>query len=153
MTPAITDNHMAVLLEAARDFAFGEMAREGRLVPFAAYITPPGPIDCMRLEDGATTEDFGAIYNRTIAAMCQNAASGEILACALVAAIAGGEDVMGRGFTEALSIHLESPQHCREVLVPYRIEKGDVEGEARLVLGQMAPHPSARLVYTRPVAA
>ena len=146
-TPRITQDHMAVLLEAARNFAFSQMAHDDRLVPFAAFITKEGPIDCLRLEDAATQVPFGAIYDRTVAAMRDEAGKGEILACALVAAIEGGDKLIDPGFTQGLSIHLEAPDFCREVLVPFRVDPGEAAGEARLIIGNPAPYASVMLVY------
>jgi len=147
VTDAITDDHMATLLEAARNFAFAQMAHDGRLVPFAAFIGKEGPIDCLRLEDETTQAPLADIYQRTVTLMREAVGNGEALACALVAAIEGGEDVIGSGMRHALSVHLEAPGYCREVLVPYRVTHDEASGEGSLVLGTLVPHPSVQLVF------
>ena len=138
MTTSI-DEQMALLLQTARDFAFTQISRGQRLIPFAACVPPGGSIDFARLEDEASEVPLGEIYDATAQAVRQQAASGGLVAAALIAAVEAGEAELGAGFVHALRIHLEAPGFAREVLIPFRVTDGGDAEPPQLVTGGMVP--------------
>lgn len=143
---AITEQQLALLLQAARDFAFEQMARDRRLIPFAARVKPDGDIEFARFAEPDTESPLDDVYRQTQAAMADQAGRGEIIAAGVVAAVA--LDPPEAGFAHAIRVHVEAPGFSRQVLVPYGIEPaGGSDGEPSLKLGKLVPQDVAPVVF------
>jgi hypothetical protein len=137
MTVTVTDEQLGLLLQLARDFAFGQMSDGRRLVPFAARMPVEGDIDFIRFVDEGTVLPVSEVYQRTQATMRRQVRNGELLAVATVATVQVPEADLGKGFTQAVRVHVEAAGFSREVLTPYRVEQGATGQPGQLVTGQM----------------
>ena len=127
MTTAATDEQLAFLLQIARDFAFQQMARGERLIPFVARAPMEGDIDFIRFVDEDCELPLDEIYAQTQDAVAKEARDGGLLAAATVAAVQSPAGALGTGFATALAVHIEAPGHSRMVLMPYRIEGDELQ--------------------------
>ncbi|MCX7677324.1 MAG: hypothetical protein N2Z59_08125 [Alteraurantiacibacter sp.] len=146
MSGAITEQGLALMLEASRDFAFAQMARGERLVPFAAYVPEGGEIEFIRIEGENTRNALAEVHRRTRAVMAERVRAGGLSAVALVAVISADESNLGSGFSTAVSVELQAPGFARVVLVPFRVDR-DITGKGTLVTGQMIPLPAEGMLY------
>ena len=133
-----TDNEagMALLLQASRDFALGQMAQGRRLVPFGVRVAPSGEIDFIRYVDEETDLPLAQVYDRTQAALAKEAGAGALVAVASVAAVGGTPDEFGQGFDSAIRVHLEAPGFSRVMVSPFRFEQ-EPDTEAQIHIGEM----------------
>jgi hypothetical protein len=145
-TQAVSEHGLAMLLEASRDFAIRQIAQGQRLIPFAGRANLTGEIDFIRFVDEDTELPLGEIYDRTQAAIAQEASAGQLVAATTVSAVAGQAGQFGEGFDSAIRIHVEAPGYSRVVLAPYRIEQTDGAG-AKLVVGEMLPTEAEPAVF------
>lgn len=131
MSAPVTEQQLALLLQAARDFAFQQLAQGQRLIPYAARAKADGAIDFIRFVGADSEQPLGDILDQTQSALAAEARAGQLLAAATVALVEGPESDLGAGFDTAIRVHVEAPGHSRIVLVPYRIE------DAHLFDGEM----------------
>lgn len=146
MSGAITEQGLALMLETSRDFAFAQMARGERLIPFAAYVPEGGEIEFICIEGENTRNTLAEVHRRTRAVMAERVRAGGLSAVALVAVISADESNLGSGFSTAVSIELQAPGFARVVLVPFRVDR-DITGKGTLVTGQMIPLPAEGMLY------
>ena len=145
----MNDKHeqLALLLEVSRDFAFEQMARGDRLIPFAGRVGLDGEIEFVRFFDERSDLPLDEIYAGTQAAMAEEAARGELLAASLTAAVKLA--VPEQGFDTALRVHVEAPGYSRQVLVPYAVDDsgaGDDKGSLRM--GALVPDDVEPTIFT-----
>lgn len=136
MTTTGNDEGMALLLQASRDFALGQMAQGRRLVPFGARVATSGEIDFIRYVDEDTDMPLADVYDRTQAALAKEAGAGTLVAVASVAAVGGAPGEFGDGFDSAIRVHLESPGYSRVMVSPFRFEQ-EPDAEVQLHIGEM----------------
>jgi len=142
------EEQLALMLQAARDFAFQQLEQAGHFVPFAAYCRPEGEIEFVRFANEDSEEEFDDLYRLTQANLAEQARQGELLAAASVAHV--GLEEMRDGCERAIRIHVEAPGHSRMVLAPYRLEPSeDGNGRPRLVGGKLIPFAAPAAVFAR----
>jgi hypothetical protein len=144
---SVTDEQLALLLQASRDFAFAQMARGERLIPFAAPVKRDGEIEFVRFVREDSELALDEIYARTQAVMAEQASRGELLAVSLTAAVM--LDKPDQGFEMALRVHVEAPGFSRQVLVPYAVDPagtGNEQGSLRL--GELVPMDVEAAIFT-----
>lgn len=145
---AATNEQLALLLQASRDFAFQQVAQQGHFVPFAARALQDGEIDFIRLADETTEQSFEEIYSQTQQELAGQAQRGEILAATSVVHIQLSDDAGEPEFPLAIRVHVEAPGYSRIVLAPYRIDPPEADGEKpSLVDGAMLTQDTAAVVF------
>lgn len=145
--PEITEEQMALLLQASREFAFEQMAAGKRLLPFGTRVKPDGEIEFVSLAPEGTDQPLDAIYAATRAAIASEAGEGALVAASLVAAVELAEPQ--DGFDKAIRIHLEAPGFVRQVLSPFSItEPAGDEKEGQLNLGDLIPLMAEAELFT-----
>lgn len=137
MTVTVTNEQLGLLLQLARDFAFGQMSKGKRLVPFAARMPVEGEIDFIRFVDESTLLPLGEVHSRTQGALRRQVRKGELLAVATVATVQAPEADLGRGFTQAVRVHVEAPGFSRQMLTPFRVEPGAEGAPGKLATAEM----------------
>lgn len=143
----ITNEQLALVLQASRDFALEQMARGDRLLPFATRAQKDGEIAFARFAKDDTQDPLEAIYAVTQKAIADEAKAGGLLAAALVAAVE--IEPPQDGCTQALRVHIEAQGYCAQVLVPYAIVPAEgEETQASLKLGEMIPNPTEAVLFT-----
>ena len=141
-----THEQLAVLLQASRDFAFAQMARGARLIPFAGRVKPDGEIEFVRFVEEHSDLPLDEIYTGTQAVIAEQAVRGELLAASLTAAVRLDEPE--QGFDTALRVHVEAPGYCRQVLVPYALEPAEADAEkGTLRVGQLVPYEATPAIF------
>ena len=142
---SVSDEQLSLLLQASREFAFGQMAAGERLLPFATRVRADGEIEFIRFAEDGTTQPLEEIYAFTREAMAREAREGTILAASLVASVELGEPE--EGCDKAIRIHMEAPGFCRQILSPYAVGEV-VDGKAQVTLGQLVPLSAEAEIFT-----
>ena len=136
---SVSNEQLALLLQASRDFALEQMASGDRLIPFAGRVKLDGEIEIVRFVDQRTELPLDEVFARTGAVMADEAGRGELLAASLTAAVILDEPE--QGFDAALRVHVEAPGYSRQVLVPYAVDPaGPGEDQGSLRLGEMVAY-------------
>lgn len=142
----LTDQQLAVVLQACIDFAKQLLEQEGGFLPFGARTKPDGEVEFVQLarEDGG--ESLEDLYRRTGSLLADEALRNEIVAGALVANI-GLPDQQEDDFQSAIAVLIEAPNFCRSIVTPYRAA-GASDGRGESVdLGRMIPQDAERIVF------
>ena len=143
----MTDEQLAMVLQASRDFALEQMARGDRLLPFATRVQKDGEIAFARFTNEDTQDSLEVVYAATQRAIAEEASSDGLLAAALVSAVA--IDPPQGDCSQAIRIHLEAPGYCAQVLAPFAIVEGEGDdAKPNLKLGEMIPNPSEVVLFT-----
>ncbi|MCL6250710.1 hypothetical protein M3P36_06580 [Altererythrobacter sp. KTW20L] len=135
---AIGEQGLALLLEASRNFAISQIAQGQRLIPFAGRANAAGEIDFIRFVDEDTELPLDEIYDKTQAAIAEEARAGQLVAATMVSAVGGTPGQFGEGFDSAIRVHVEAPDYSRVVLAPFRVEQSEGQ-DAKLVVGELLP--------------
>lgn len=147
--PTISDEQLALLLQASREFAFEQMSAGKRVLPFATRVRSDGEVEFVCFVEETSTQPLEEIYEFTRNEMAKQAKAGEIVAASLVAAVE--LQAPESGFSQAIQIHMEAPDFCRQVLAPYNISdeaEGDSgEKSASIALGELIPLAADTLIY------
>ena len=142
-----THEQLALLLQASRDFAFQQMARGDRLIPFAGRVKLDGGIEFVRFVGEDSDLPLDEVYAGTQAVMAEEAARGELAAASLTTAVLLDEP--DQGFDTALRVHVESPGYSRQVLVPYAVDPAAAgEDKGSLRIGELVPYEAAPAIFT-----
>ncbi|MEL1249743.1 hypothetical protein [Aurantiacibacter gilvus] len=145
--PEITDEQIALLLQASREFAFEQMAAGKRVLPFGTRVKTDGEIEFVSLAPEGSEEPVDVIYGATRDAIASEAREGKLVAASLVAAVELAEPQ--DGFDKAIRIHLEAPGFVRQVLSPFSvIEAEEGEKEGQLDLGSLIPLMAEAELFT-----
>lgn len=136
----VSNEQLALLLQASKDFAFQQLAQSGYFMPFATRAKADGEVEFVRFVDDTSEEPMEEIYRLTQQTLAEQARQGEILAAATVAQVGMPDAGESAEFEHAIQVHVEAPGYSRIVLAPYRVEDADVEGELpSLVDGDLVP--------------
>ncbi len=141
------ERKLAFLLQTSLDFAFGRMSEGKRLIPFATRMADGGNIDFVRLAGEETTDPLGEIYDRVEQHMAALADAGGVLAAALVAPVQLDEAVLGKGFYQAIRVHVETPDFVRLILQPFRIDAGGAGEKSQLALGKLVTTAAEHAIF------
>jgi hypothetical protein len=141
------EHRLAFLLQTSLDFAFGQMAKGKRLIPFATRVAHDGAIDFQRTADEGTELPLAEVYEQIRAGMRAQVVAGGLQAAALVAPIQSDEMELGEGFFQAIRVQLEMPDYCRLIFQPYRVDPGEEGGAGKLVLGGLVATASEHMVF------
>lgn len=145
--PAITEEQMAMLLQASREFAFEQMAGGKRLLPFGTRVKTDGEIEFVSLAREDSGDPLDQIYAATSAVIASEAGDGTLIAASLVAAVELAEPQ--DGFDKAIRIHLEAPGFVRQVLSPFAVtESSDGQAAASIELGGLIPLMAEAELFT-----
>lgn len=127
----ITDEQLALLLEASRAFAFQQLAETGGFIPFGTQAKPDGEVEFVRMADERPEGTMEQFFNLLQLALTERAQVGEILAAATTINIMveGIGVEVEPGFDRAIRVHVEAPGYSRAVIAPYRIEVADGESD------------------------
>ena len=148
---ALTDEQLAMVLQASRDFALDQMARGDRLLPFATRVPPQGEIAFARYANEDTQESLDTIYTMTQKATAAEVAQGDLVGAALVATVKLDPPI--KGDEHAIRVHLETKGRCLEVLAPFSISEpgqadGDGNSKRELSLGEMVTNRAEAVLFT-----
>lgn len=139
---SLTDEQLAMLLQACRDFAFGQIAARQPLLPYVTVARTDGEVTHVRFaESGAahTPDELLALTEREVA---QEAAKGDLVAVAIASAVKLHQPQ--DGWEDALRIHLEAPGFARQFLAYYAFAAGD----ASVSPGKLVPFDVEAKVFT-----
>ena len=136
MSATVTEEGLATLLQACRDFAARQLAQGQRLVPFAARALPSGEIDFVRFVGEDTNLPLDEVHRRTRSELAAQVQGEGLVAAAVVSAVEGSAAHLGDGFTQAVRVELEAAGFSRTILSPYCIEPR-AGGGAELVSGKL----------------
>jgi hypothetical protein len=136
----LTEQQLAVVLQACIEHAKELLAESGGFLPFGARAKPEGEVEFLEARGAGRDEPLEALRNKFAAILAEDARENRILASALVANAslpAGFDDV----FDTAIGVLIEAPEFCRSIVVPYRIRSEGVE------LGEMIPEEADPAVF------
>lgn len=129
----VTDEQLALILEASRAFAFQQLAERGSFIPFGTQARPDGEVEFVRMLDERVEGTMEQHFELLQLALIERAQQGEILAGAttinIMLAGTGVETEVEPGFERAIRVHVEAPGYSRAVIAPYRIEEADEESD------------------------
>jgi hypothetical protein len=136
----LTDEQLAVILQASVERARELLEQSGGFLPFGARALPNGAIEFLEADGATGDEPLDALYRKIGALLAEDARRHEILASALVAntGLPAGFD---RDFDTAISVQVEAQDFCRSIVVPYRA------GPDGIVLGRMIPEEAEPAVF------
>jgi hypothetical protein len=140
---AVSEDELAVVLEASIDFARQMLEQDGGFLPFGARANPNGEVEFLQAEPSSGEETLEALYRRIGTALADDARDGAVLAAALVANASLPEGIDGT-FETAISVLIEAPGFCRSIVVPYRIGGN---GRAAVEFGTMIPEEADPVVF------
>lgn len=129
---AVSDEQLALILQASVDRACEMLRDDGGFLPFGTQARFNGKIEFLEVDRQAEGDTLADLYRQIEAILAEGARSKEVLAAALVANTQVAEG-SGDGFTNAMAVLVEAPGFCRSIVVPYRLADGAVE------LGAMVP--------------
>jgi len=141
---ALTDQQLAVILQACIEHAKTRLEEQGGFLPFGARVRPDGEIEFVEARDTGERESLDAVYRRISALVAEAGRANEIVAGALVANTGLPEDAIPP-FETAITIQLEAPGFCRGVIAPYRLV-GD--GQHKVELGDLIPDVAEPAIFT-----
>lgn len=144
---SLREQKLAYILQSSLDFAFRQMAEGKRLIPFATRVQMTGAVDFLREEDESTQVPLTEVYDLTCKSIRFQAEEGQLQAAALVAPIQSDEKELGKGFFQAIRVHLEMHDYCRLIFQPYRIEPGVGGEKGKLVMGNMVATAAEHVVF------
>ena len=134
----LSEEQLAVVLQASIERASELLERSGGFLPFGARALPNGVVEFLEAEGAEGPLD--ELYSRIGSLLAEDAQRHEILASALVANAglpAGFDD----DFETAISVLIEAQDFCRSVIIPYR------SAANRIVLGKMIPEEAEPTVF------
>jgi hypothetical protein len=140
---ALTDQQLAVILQACIEHAKTRLEEQGGFLPFGARARPDGEIEFIEARDTGEGESLDAVYQRISALVAEAGRANEIVAGALVAN-AGLPEGAIEAFETAITVQLEAPGFCRGVIAPYRLT-GD--GQRRVELGDLLPDVADPVIF------
>jgi hypothetical protein len=148
-TTEVTDEQLALLLEASRAFAFQQLGEAGHFIPFGTQARPDGEVEFVRMLD-ERMESLEDVFNLLQLALTERAQQGEVLAAATVVNIMveGMGVEVEPGFERAIRVHVEAPGYSRAVLAPYRFEDADENSDKPyLIDGKMVAFPEPPVIF------
>lgn len=138
----LTEDQLAVILEACIEFSVQLLQQDGGFLPFGARVKADGEIQFARLTR-ENEESLDDLYRRTAAALAEDAASGTIVGAALVAHFGLPSGTAGDS-DSVIAIHVETAGFSRSIVVPYRLD-----GSTPVVeLDKMTPQAVAPVIFT-----
>ena len=143
----LTEQQLAVVLQASIERAQELLAESGGFLPFGARGKPDGEVEFLEASGVGRDESLEALRRKFAAILAEDARENRILASALVANAslpAGFDDV----FDTAIAVLVEAPEFCRSVVVPYRLASAAGDGLRTTVeLGRMIPEAADPVVF------
>lgn len=140
---ALTEDQLAIVLEASIDFARQMLEQDGGFLPFGARARTDGEVEFLQAQPTSAEETLEALYRRIGTALAEDAREGGTLAAALVANASLPEGIDGT-YETAISVLIEAPDFCRSIVVPYRIGGN---GHAAVEFGTMIPEEADPVVF------
>ena len=125
----LTEDQLAMILQACTDFARQMIEEQGGFYPFGARVLPDGAIDFFQPVPETDPVDVKALYQETQSKLVRLAWAGEILGAAVVANADLPEGEVEGGFRDAIKVYLDAPGFCRMVYQPYRLVLDDLPGK------------------------
>ncbi len=139
-----TDEQLALILQASRDFAFEQIAQGMPLLPFATRVKPDGEIEFARFVEPGTDKTPDEVHALTRDELAKEAGGGDVVAGAITSAVRmeQAED----GMTDAIRIEVEAPGFARQFLAFYAL--GEQGGGARSIQrGKLVPFDAEPTVF------
>ncbi|WP_338240714.1 hypothetical protein [Aurantiacibacter hainanensis] len=140
-----TDEQLALLLQASRDFAFQQIAEGMPMLPFASCVDPDGDMNFVRFAEPGTDKTPEEVLSLTHDEVRAQADKGALLAAGIVSGVrlARPED----GMEDAVRIEIEAPGFARQFLAFYRFEP-DADGKAATVSpGKLVPFEAEAKIF------
>jgi len=136
---SITDDQLAVILQASLEHAKERLEQNGSFLPFGTRALPDGELEFLQSEGEHLPADVlcGGIARM----LADEARLGDILATGLTA----NGCLRGDDGELAVSVLVEAPEFSRRIVVPYRLSAGVVE------FGNMIPEAADALVFAAQV--
>lgn len=138
-----TDEQLALLLQASRDFAFEQIAAGMVLLPFATCVKPDGEMGFVRFAEPGTKLSPDEVLALTEREVAHEAGKGGLIAAAIVSAVRLNDP--RDGMEDAVRVHVEAPGFARQFLCFYEIGQGG----GRLAPGKLAPFEAQALIFAQ----
>lgn len=141
---AFTDDQLALLLQASRDFAFRQIAEGMPLIPFATCVDGEGDMDFVRFAEPGTDKTPDEVLSLTLSEAKAQADRGDLIAVGIVSGVrlAQPED----GMEDAVRVLIEAPGFARQFLALYKLEGGE-NGGTTLSPGKLVPFEAEPEIY------
>ncbi|MWV27664.1 hypothetical protein [Aurantiacibacter rhizosphaerae] len=139
-----TDEQLALVLQASRDFAFEQIAQGMPVLPFACVVKPDGEMGFTRFAEPGTDKTPDEVLALTHSEVAKEAASGGLIAAAIISAVK--LDQPDDGMDDAIRIQVEAPGFARHFLAYYSV--GDAEGGSiPLQAGRLVPFDADPAIF------
>lgn len=142
---AFTDEQLALLLQASRDFAFKQIAEGMPMMPFATCVDTEGEMNFVRFAEPGTDKTPDEVLSLTHSEVKAQADKGELIAVGIVSGVRLAQPE--EGMEDAVRVVIEAPGFARQFLALYKFEAGE-NGGATLSPGKLVPFEVDPEIYT-----
>jgi hypothetical protein len=144
----LTEDQLALILQACTDFAKQMLEEQGGFYPFGARVKLSGEIDFLQSVPDSDPVDLQKLYRKAEEALAEQARKGEILGAAIVANAELPEDPAD-DFRDAIRVLIDAPGYCRLIYQPYRMVLGAKPGKLGAIeTGEMFPVDAAQAIFS-----
>ena len=141
--PGFTDEQLATLLQASRDFAFEQIVQGMVLLPFATCVKPDGEMTFVRFAEPGTELSPDEVLALTEKEVAQQAGRGGLIAAAVVSGVRLNEP--HEGMEDAVRVHVEALGFARQFLAFYAM----AEGGGDLAPGKLVPFEAEVMIFAK----
>jgi len=138
----LTEEQLAMLLQASRDFAFEQIAQGMVLLPFATCVKPDGDMNFVRFAEPGTELSPDEVLALTEKEVAQEAGKGGLIAAAVVSGVRLNEP--HEGMEDAVRVHVEAPGFARQFLAFYAM----AEGGTKVAPGKLVPFEADAVIFS-----
>ena len=142
LEPSITEEQLAMLLQASRDFAFEQIAQGMVLMPYATCVKPDGEMNFVRFAEPGTELTPDEVLALTEREVAQEADKGGLVAAAVVSGVRLNEP--HEGMEDAVRVHVEAPGFARQFLAFYAL----AEGGSQVSPGKLVPFEAEAVIFS-----
>lgn len=143
----ITEEGLALILQASREFAFEQIANGMPLLPYATCVKPDGDMNFVRFAEPGTDLSPDEVLELTEKEVRQEVEGGGLVAVGIVSGVRldNPED----GMADAVRIKVESQGFAREFLALYQILPGEQGEQPKFSPGKLVPFEVEPVIFSK----